>query len=463
MVHRAGLLLLPALLLCGCFNPDYSGGYFLCEVGGCPEGYGCVRDGKKKICKEGVPDDPPETDGGVKDHGSDGPVGDGFMPKNEALKCSTATKEFSDSLRPNAVTWDLTLDEKDNPYLVLVDDMKAVWVHYIADVVGWSRHKALNQVDGPVAATIDGQLNLHIAHKSGSRVATTYAFLDSIKDGLWSTVDLYNKNEVVALDIGASPRGTSVPWYVLQAKGGSAHHLVEGRMTFSNKAYGAGKPCERIPSAIEHPVVSVAYDDSQNIEWAATSFFGALSTTDDKGWKLTRYAAGTAGTCPTPRLMDCPCAAKPGRLALHIDGDSHVALSRSASNRGALQYIRWNGADVFKDETVVKEPVVDPGSVDIDVDAKGRPCISFFADGLAGRVMLRVACLKDTSGKDWRFSGPIEGVPRTNYTKMETMRANSTRVAIGKGKGPLQIHVAYTVAKKLTNKVTLKYLTCALP
>lgn len=465
MVHRASLSLIPALLLCACFNPDYSDGHFLCVYGGCPDGYGCVHNGTTWICKEGVPN-APRDDAGAGDQRTDGPAGDGFVPPKELVTCSIKElKEFDGvTLKVDPTSWDLTLDELDNPYLVYVNDMNAVLVHYISSK-SWIHDTVVSGVDGPVAATIDGQLRLHVAHTVGGRAAATYAVVTSIKDNLWTTVDLYNKNKVVDLDIGAQPRGTSIPWYILYARPstGTAHHVVEGRMSFASPNYGPGTPCARMPNMASHPVVSVAYDDTQNNEWAATSFFGTQHSTDPKGWKVARYAAGTGtGSCANQKSMDCACPDHAGRMAVHTDGNVHLAHSRTNSTRGGLLYTRWNGASLFSEQPIVSEPAVDPKSLDIDVDAKGRPCVSFFATGPAGVAMLRVACLKDTASTDWRYSNAIEKVVGLSYAKMEKDHATATRIAIGKRKSSDKIHVAFTTPKG-AGRISLKYLTCALP
>ncbi len=42
---------MPAALLAGCFAPDYEDGGFSCEDKVCPDGYECVGEGMKRICK----------------------------------------------------------------------------------------------------------------------------------------------------------------------------------------------------------------------------------------------------------------------------------------------------------------------------------------------------------------------------------------------------------------------------
>ncbi len=474
---RAFFILISALLLAGCFDPDYGEGNFSCKDNGCPEGYGCVPEGNSWRCQKGAKDVPKDwrldtdhKDGGVED-ASDTP----FQPKNQALTCHSITKiNLTKALNLTPASWDLALDYANLPYLVYVTKGGEIMVSYLTKDKNWITSKAGS--GSRAAAAVDSQHHLSIAYVSGSKVMVMNEFIDTtstnpLPTGAWSeTMTLHDQpgGEVKDLDLDAYPGETALPWYVIHAEDkDSKGVVVEGRMGRVTDKYTVGKKCTRPPTSAAHPAVAAGWiKGDSTVEAAVTSYFGLLGTISKKGWQLAYHKESDTKTCEDLTTVECDggCLDHQGRLAMDTGGLVHAVISKvNHNNRGQLDYETWNGKKTFGGETVIGMSVVNPKSLDIDVDLKGRPCISFFANGMAGRLTLRVACNRGGTSMEWLYSQPVFEVPRAAFKAMEQSEATSTRVSISKITSDGKVHVAFTAAEAATKPTLLRYFTCDLP
>ena len=447
MVERAFITLFPALLLAGCFNPDYGDGGFICKGNECPDGYGCVHDGTKSRCKKGAED--------------------GFEPTS-SLTCTKPVKANNKRLMTNPASFDLALDYKDRPYLANQDDGGAIILSYLITKGGtaWKYTASGDIGDGRhLSAAVDSHHHLHIAHLNGGRAISKYVYVDSINPGGWKTLTLYNKNKVLDVDIDARPEPSSLPWYIIHAEDASAKMpsakdlMVVGRLT---STYDVNNFCTRNVERMIHPVMAVGWVSSG--DRAATSLFTETTLPVQKGWQVSYYEQ-TQAACTALKPLNCACPDHPGRIAVDSGGKVHASLSEViGKGRGQLNYKKWNGQNTFTSETVIATPVVDPQSLDIAVDRQNRPCLSFFANGGgADKMSLWVACWSSDSTTPWVFSPSAIKVTTAAYHIMEKNRSNITRIAMGRDANSHKIQVAFTAQPSATAETELMYFTCDLP
>lgn len=460
-------LLSLALLLAGCFNPDYGEVGFACKDNGCPEGYGCVPHGNTWRCKKGARDQKKDLkikdagDGGARDSADDLGGDGGFDPPG-SLKCSTPVPVNSQSLRVKPSYFDMATDDQDRPYLVYVDAIDSMELSYISvkGSTAWKHSKAGEiGTGGRVSAAVDSQHNLHIAHiDTKHEVHSKYSYIESIKDGNWTDIELYSKNKALDVTLDARPVGTSVPWYIVHAEDSSSKGLmVVGRL---NGNYGVDNFCEAPAANMLHPILAVGWSVGSNQVRAATSHFGETGSATNKGWMLGYYEK-IHTKCDELKPADCGCPDHPRVLAVDPGGQVHAALSKVViQERGHLNYEQWNGDKAFSGNPVIDRAVVDPLSLHISVGVK-HPCISFYANGGGpGRVSMRVACW---SGSAWMFSSPANKVSKLVYFDMNKNRANLTRVAVDTDKSANKVQVAFTTQSKVGASPELMYFTCELP
>ena len=424
-----------------CFNPDIQDGGFSCAKNErCPEGFSCVPEGGKKICrKEGVP----ITDGKVVDASvTDGPKDTGGKPPTdgprldqatgEDLKpdmpvppplCPSADNKVAQGVSTGSDTFDFDLDKNGRPHFVYVEAKGAL------------KHIALGPATIPytvsqsvtVAAalmTTHNRFNVVYANKAAGDVLRHQA-QDMANPGYWTAEGKIWEGKVESVDIDTA--GNHIYG---AAKGIEATETIIYPFTISAPNSGVYKYSSCKPNATKDTYGPIRAAQGSK-HYAHTSY---LKTTSGSG-EFHVYTRRSA--CNYPGEAKGPAVSVPRPMAIAVDTNDkhHFAFVSAAGTSGTLVYVPWvppggfpsNGKDIGKD--------VVPVSVDMALLDMLKPHISYFVGGTS--PALRWAYEDTKNG--WKSVLVRQG--KGTETRMRIFKDATTKA--------VTVHFAYRVGTAL--------------
>ena len=437
----AGLCGLCLLSAASCFNPDIQDGGFSCAKNErCPQGFSCVPEGGKKICRKGgVPitdsmvADASVTDG-LRDTGGKPPtdVPRVDQAKGKDLKpdmpvppplCPGVDNKVAQGVSTGSDTFDFDLDNNGRPHFIYVEAKGAL--KHIALGPATTPYTVSHSVTVAAALmTTHNRFNVVYANKGAGDVLRHQA-QDMANPGYWTAEAKIWEGKVESVDIATA--GNHIYGAAMGTEAG-----VSTIYPFTISAPSSGvytySYCQPKATGSTYGPIRAAQGSKH---YAHTSYLKTVSSAGE----LHVYTRRSACNYPAEAKGPAATTLRPMAVAVDTNDKHHFAFVSAAGTSSTLVYIPWvppggfpgTGKDIGKD--------VVPVSVDMALLDRLKPHISYFAGGASPG--LRWA-YEDAKG-NWKSTQVRKGTG--TETRMRVFKHSTTKA--------VTVHFAYRVGSNL--------------
>lgn len=407
-----------------CFEPNYGEGGFACLSGACPEGYVCVEEGNagaiQKICRKTQPwfdarrDQPssfstdmrvetsmPKPDGtwdfglvdqskpndlistdyaikdviNIKDNGyKEQSVKDTFTPDaGIIIPCDySSTVATGISNQSSSQSFDFILDREATPHVLFINASDSSVSH----AWGGNKWKVESAVKGPIdqvsaaLETKDLREILHLIYQKNEKIYHTYRTITS--STTWITpVSMYSDLTVKYLNAAADQTN----FYAIAAgEDPNSEEITPSLIVWRISSGTNGYKYEPIYREQDYKYTTAQIG-------VGTKFWGATTYAPEKPAWLMLMGTHTSSSASL-NLVANSGTISPASIAIdNKNGTWHYAIVRTSGTNllGTLSHVVWDGSSTsnMREDVVVNENIVIPGSTDIAIDSSGRPFISY--------------------------------------------------------------------------------------